>query len=225
MHPLPHAPSWHSAYLVKHRDNFTFILPYPKYYYDENEMSKICSKHEIDEKLIHFNLKLQNIRSFGEPRFIGKLLERINSLLSFHDKLKVGLGMDRIKNTECNSSPTVACVFITAEPCLQFYSNGVSSSSTIPDFRRQVTLLPPWGWAAVWEAVMLALVMGEISEVRGWDGLRFHDIYAKFHEDWFRHSKVVTEDTHTGTQTARWSHKLIFISQNMESRLKWTLEN
>jgi hypothetical protein len=25
--PLPHTPSWRSAYLVKHRDNFTFYLP------------------------------------------------------------------------------------------------------------------------------------------------------------------------------------------------------
>jgi hypothetical protein len=24
IHPLSHTPSWHSAYLVKHRDNFTF---------------------------------------------------------------------------------------------------------------------------------------------------------------------------------------------------------
>jgi hypothetical protein len=27
IHPLPHTPSWHSAELVKHRDNFTFV-PY-----------------------------------------------------------------------------------------------------------------------------------------------------------------------------------------------------
>jgi hypothetical protein len=26
IHPLPHTPSWRSAYLVKHRDNFTFTL-------------------------------------------------------------------------------------------------------------------------------------------------------------------------------------------------------
>jgi hypothetical protein len=27
IHPLPHTPSWRSAYLVKHKDNFTFYLP------------------------------------------------------------------------------------------------------------------------------------------------------------------------------------------------------
>jgi hypothetical protein len=32
--------------------------------------------------------------------------------------------------------------------------------------------------------------MGEIYEVRHSDGLIWHDTHAKFHEDWFRVSKV-----------------------------------
>jgi hypothetical protein len=28
IHLLPHNPSWHSAELVKHRDNFYFFMPY-----------------------------------------------------------------------------------------------------------------------------------------------------------------------------------------------------
>jgi hypothetical protein len=27
IHPLPHTPSWRSAYLVEHSDNFTFTSP------------------------------------------------------------------------------------------------------------------------------------------------------------------------------------------------------
>jgi hypothetical protein len=33
------------------------------------------------------------------------------------------------------------------------------------------------------------------------DGLGCHDIHAKFHKDWFRHSKVVRGDTHADTST------------------------
>jgi hypothetical protein len=33
-------------------------------------------------------------------------------------------------------------------------------------------------------------LMGDIYEIRRWDGLRCHDTHTKFHEDWFRHSKV-----------------------------------
>jgi hypothetical protein len=32
--------------------------------------------------------------------------------------------------------------------------------------------------------------MGGIYEVRHGDGLRGYDMHAKFHKDWFRHSKV-----------------------------------
>jgi hypothetical protein len=38
IHPLPHTPSWRSASLVKHRDNFTF-LPYYKITYIRIEHS------------------------------------------------------------------------------------------------------------------------------------------------------------------------------------------
>jgi hypothetical protein len=36
-------------------------------------------------------------------------------------------------------------------------------------------------------------------------------VITKFHEDFFRHSKVVRGDTHTDTQTARGTHKPTFI--------------
>jgi hypothetical protein len=42
------------------------------------------------------------------------------------------------------------------------------------------------------------LVRG-IYEVRRSNGLRFQDIRTKFRIDWFRHSKVNMEDTHTDT--------------------------
>jgi hypothetical protein len=32
IHPLPHTPSWGSAYFVKYRDNFTF-LPLPSFFF------------------------------------------------------------------------------------------------------------------------------------------------------------------------------------------------
>jgi hypothetical protein len=33
--------------------------------------------------------------------------------------------------------------------------------------------------------------MEEIYELRRWDGLRWHDIYTKFPEDWCRHSSNI----------------------------------
>jgi hypothetical protein len=33
-------------------------------------------------------------------------------------------------------------------------------------------------------------LMAAIYEVRRWDEFRYHDIHTKFHNDWFRHSKV-----------------------------------
>jgi hypothetical protein len=39
------------------------------------------------------------------------------------------------------------------------------------------------------------LVKGVIYELHRWDGLKWHDICTKFHEDWFRNSgniKVIT---------------------------------
>jgi hypothetical protein len=39
--------------------------------------------------------------------------------------------------------------------------------------------------------------MGRIYEVHCCDGLRYHDIYTKFREDWFSHSKVDVGDSQT----------------------------
>jgi hypothetical protein len=44
---------------------------------------------------------------------------------------------------------------------------------------------------------MLVLLVEEIYELRHSYGPMHHDIHTKFHEDWFRHSKVVRRDTHT----------------------------
>jgi hypothetical protein len=41
---------------------------------------------------------------------------------------------------------------------------------------------------AIWEASMLVLLMGEIYEVRHWDGLRCHDIHTTFYDDMSRHA-------------------------------------
>jgi hypothetical protein len=40
-------------------------------------------------------------------------------------------------------------------------------------------------------------LMGGIYEVQHWDMLSCHGIHTKFHKDWFRHSKVDREHTHT----------------------------
>jgi hypothetical protein len=70
-----------------------------------------------------------------------EVLGRTNRLLSFHYKLKVGLGTDRIENMS-NSS---AVVFLAEGTCLlnRFLAITVYYDSTIPSFRRHVTLLPP----------------------------------------------------------------------------------
>jgi hypothetical protein len=42
---------------------------------------------------------------------------------------------------------------------------------------------------------VLVLLMGVIYEVHHWDDFRWHDIFARFYEDWFGHSgniKVIT---------------------------------
>jgi hypothetical protein len=41
------------------------------------------------------------------------------------------------------------------------------------------------------EASVLVLQMGEIYEARRWDGLRWHDIHTKFHDDLFRNSSNI----------------------------------
>jgi hypothetical protein len=72
----------------------------------------------------------------------------------------------------------------------------------------------------IWEAVMLVLLMGRIHEVRRWDELGSHDIYTKFHKDWFRHSKVVKLLEGYTHRQLRWSHKPNLVFQNTESRQK-----
>jgi hypothetical protein len=57
---------------------------------------------------------------------------------------------------------------------------------------------------------MLVLLMGGIYELRHCDGLRCHDINAKFHKDWFRHSEVVSGDTRADTATRSHKHTFIF---------------
>jgi hypothetical protein len=44
---------------------------------------------------------------------------------------------------------------------------------------------------------MLVYLMGVIYELYHGDGLRCRDIHAKFHKNWFRHTKVVSGDTQT----------------------------
>jgi hypothetical protein len=58
--------------------------------------------------------------------------------------------------------------------------------------------------------------MGGICEVRRWDGLRCHDMHTKFHEEWFRHSKVNWGGIHR--EHGDRINLLIFF-QNKESRL------
>jgi hypothetical protein len=44
----------------------------------------------------------------------------------------------------------------------------------------------------IWEATMLVLLMEAIYEVHPWDGIRWHDIHTKFHEDYTSNIKVIT---------------------------------
>jgi hypothetical protein len=53
-----------------------------------------------------------------------------------------------------------------------------------------------------------------------------HDIHAKFHEDWFGHSKVNEGDTHTDTRTHRQESdfiSLLLFFRNKGSMLKLTV--
>jgi hypothetical protein len=63
--------------------------------------------------------------------------------------------------------------------------------------------------------------MGEIYEVRIWDGLRCHDIHIKFHKDWFRHLKINGErgDSQTHGQHGDCISPLPLF-QNKKGRLK-----
>jgi hypothetical protein len=62
-------------------------------------------------------------------------------------------------------------------------------------------------------------LMGGIYEVHRWDELRCHDIYTKFHNDWFRHSNVDRGESRTHRQHGDLISILLF-SQNKESGLK-----
>jgi hypothetical protein len=44
---------------------------------------------------------------------------------------------------------------------------------------------------------VLVLLMGENYEVCQSDGLRWHDVYMTFHDDWFRHSSSIKGITST----------------------------
>jgi hypothetical protein len=71
--------------------------------------------------------------------------------------------------------------------------------------------------SVIWEGIILVLLIEGIYEVRRWDGLRWHDINTKFYRDW-AFQKLI-RGIHMFTETASWSHKIIFIFQNKESRL------
>jgi hypothetical protein len=58
--------------------------------------------------------------------------------------------------------------------------------------------------------------MGGIYEVCSWDGIRWHDIHTKFHNDWFSHSEV---DRGIHRYTAGGLTSLLFF-QNEDRRLK-----
>jgi hypothetical protein len=53
-------------------------------------------------------------------------------------------------------------------------------------------------------------IIGGFYYLHLWDELRCHDIHTKFHNDWFRHSKI---NKGGYTQRARWYHKPTFIFQ------------
>jgi hypothetical protein len=55
--------------------------------------------------------------------------------------------------------------------------------------------------------------MGELYEVRLWDGLRCHDINKKFHKHLFRHSKVDRVDTQTQRQYGDLISLILFFSK------------
>jgi hypothetical protein len=68
-------------------------------------------------------------------------------------------------------------------------------------------------------------IIGGTYEVRRRDALRCHDVHTKFHEDWFRHSKVDWGRGFIDTQHGELI-KLLSCFQNTESRLKmnhWNL--
>jgi hypothetical protein len=52
--------------------------------------------------------------------------------------------------------------------------------------------------------------MGEIYEVRYWDGLRCHDIHTKFHTEWLRQSKVDRGNLQTHRQNGDVISVLLF---------------
>jgi hypothetical protein len=58
------------------------------------------------------------------------------------------------------------------------------------------------------------IIMGGICRISSWDRLVCDDVYTKFHEEWFIHSKVYGGGyayRHMDTQTARLFHNTSFI--------------
>jgi hypothetical protein len=113
--------------------------------------------------------------------------------------------MDRIQNTISNSSSIVACVSVTQE--MRLLSHCLANSHLFwlhYSTKCHVTLFPPWDCSAIWDAVMLVLLMVGIYEDCHWDGPRCHDIHTKFNKTGSDIQKLLWEDTEI--HTARWSH-------------------
>jgi hypothetical protein len=49
----------------------------------------------------------------------------------------------------------------------------------------------------IWKTIELVLLRRGIYDVRHWDGLRWHDIRTKFHDDWFKHLSIFAVNTAT----------------------------
>jgi hypothetical protein len=58
----------------------------------------------------------------------------------------------------------------------------------------------------IWQTIMLVLLMAAIYELCHPDGVRWHDIYSKFHKDWFWYAKVKRGNTQTHTHTHTHTH-------------------
>jgi hypothetical protein len=84
----------------------------------------------------------------------------------------------------------VRCTVENASCVMVFIISFMTIGSAIQVILR---LLPTT--TTIWETAVLILLMGGIYEISHWNGLRWHDIHTKFHNDQFRHSsdiKVIT---------------------------------
>jgi hypothetical protein len=73
------------------------------------------------------------------------------------------------------------------------YSLGVNRNICIPISKTHPLLVSYTALAA-----LLVLIIGWIYEVPRWDGIRQHDMHAKFYDDWFENYssiKVITSKT------------------------------